>query len=89
MQLRQVGVPVSVNPRSETHNLYQALEDILAELPAPVEPPRQAGAVLAIVGESTPGAAGGPDGARHAAHPGATRSGWPACRRRPAPGCAS
>lgn len=53
MQLRQVGVPVSVNPSSETHTVYQALEDILRELPAPVEPPRQAGAVLAIVGEST------------------------------------
>ena len=54
LQLRQVGVPVSVNPSSETHNLYQALEDILQELPAAVEPPRQAGAVLAIVGEATP-----------------------------------
>lgn len=53
MQLRQVGVPVSVNPSSETHTVYQALEDILRELPAPVEPPRQAGTVLAIVGEST------------------------------------
>jgi hypothetical protein len=53
MQLRQVGVPISVNPSSETHTVYQALEDILAELPPPVEPPRQAGAVLAIVGEST------------------------------------
>ncbi|HJQ03140.1 MAG TPA: hypothetical protein VJ851_16205 [Jatrophihabitans sp.] len=54
LQLRQVGVPVSVNPSSETHNLYQALEDILQDLPAAVEPPRQAGAVLAIVGEATP-----------------------------------
>ncbi|HET6211196.1 MAG TPA: hypothetical protein VFD94_12470 [Jatrophihabitans sp.] len=54
MQLRQIGVPVSLNPRSDTHSLYQALEDILAELPAPVEPPRQPGAVIAIVGESTP-----------------------------------
>src|SRR6185437_671337 len=50
MQLRQVGVPVTVNPSSETHTVYQALEDILSELPPPVEPPRQAGAVLAIVG---------------------------------------
>jgi hypothetical protein len=54
LQLRQVGVPVSVNPSSETHNLYQALEEILQDLPAAVEPPRQAGAVLAIVGEATP-----------------------------------
>jgi hypothetical protein len=54
LQLREVGVPVSVNPSSETHNLYQALEDILQDLPAAVEPPRQAGAVLAIVGEASP-----------------------------------
>lgn len=53
MQLRQVGVPVSVNPRGEAHSVYQALEDILQELPAPAQPPRQAGQVLAIVGDST------------------------------------
>ncbi len=52
MQLRQVGVPVSVNPRGEAHSLYQALEEILEELPAPVSPPRRAGEVLAIVGDS-------------------------------------
>jgi hypothetical protein len=54
MQLRQVGVPVSVNPRAETHSLYEALESILEELPQPVTPPRAAGQVLAIVGESGP-----------------------------------
>ncbi|MDQ2837583.1 MAG: hypothetical protein M3Y42_19680 [Actinomycetota bacterium] len=53
MQLRQVGVPVSVNPRGEAHSVYQALEDILQELPPPAQPPRQAGQVLAIVGDST------------------------------------
>ena len=52
MQLRQVGVPVSVNPRTDTHSLYEALENILDELPAPAVPPRGAGQVLAVVGES-------------------------------------
>lgn len=52
MQLRQVGVPVSVNPRADTHSLYEALENILEELPAPAAPPRDAGEVLAVVGES-------------------------------------
>ena len=54
MQLRQVGVPVSVNPRADTHSLYEALENILEELPAPATPPRGAGEVLAVVGESGP-----------------------------------
>ncbi|HEX8306049.1 MAG TPA: hypothetical protein VF612_14320 [Jatrophihabitans sp.] len=54
MQLRQVGVPVSVNPRADTHSLYEALENILDELPAPAAPPRGAGQVLAVVGESGP-----------------------------------
>jgi hypothetical protein len=52
MQLRQVGVPVSVNPRADTHSLYEALENILEELPPPAVPPRAAGQVLAVVGES-------------------------------------
>jgi hypothetical protein len=54
MQLRQIGVPVSVNPRADTHSLYEALENILEELPAPAVPPRGAGQVLAVVGESGP-----------------------------------
>ncbi|HST46224.1 hypothetical protein [Jatrophihabitans sp.] len=54
MQLRQVGVPVSVNPRTDTHTLYEALESILDDLPAPAVPPRGAGEVLAVVGESGP-----------------------------------
>jgi hypothetical protein len=49
-----VGVPVSVNPRADTHSLYEALENILEELPAPAAPPRGAGEVLAVVGESGP-----------------------------------
>lgn len=52
MQLRQVGVPMSVNPRADTHSLYEALESILDELPPPAVPPRGAGQVLAVVGES-------------------------------------
>jgi hypothetical protein len=54
MQLRQVGVPVSVNPRADTHSLYEALENILEDLPAPAVPPRGAGQVLVVVGESGP-----------------------------------
>lgn len=54
MQLRQIGVPVSVNPRGEAHTLYEALEEILTELPAPAEPPRAAGSVLALVGDAIP-----------------------------------
>lgn len=54
MQLRQVGVPVSVNPRADTHSLYEALENILEDLPVAAEPPRGAGEVLAVVGESGP-----------------------------------
>jgi hypothetical protein len=54
MQLRQLGVPVSINPRPEAHSLYEAVEDILQELPTPVEVPRAPGQVLVLVGESTP-----------------------------------
>ncbi len=52
MQLRQVGVPVSVNPSADAHSLYEALSDILRELPAAAAPPRLPGQILAIVGES-------------------------------------
>jgi hypothetical protein len=54
MQLRQIGVPVSVNPQADIHSLYEALESILDELPPAALPPRGAGEVLAIVGESAP-----------------------------------
>lgn len=54
MQLRQIGVPVSVNPRGEAHSLYEALDQILAELPAPAEAPRAACSVLALVGDAIP-----------------------------------
>lgn len=54
VQLRQVGVPVSVNPGTEVQSLYQALEDILDQLPPPADFPNRPGQLLAIVGESGP-----------------------------------
>lgn len=54
MQLRQVGVPVSVNPGTEVRGLYQALEEILDQLPEPVMLPTGPGQLLAIVGEAVP-----------------------------------
>jgi hypothetical protein len=54
MQLREVGVPVGINPRSETHNIYQAMEDVLSELPPAPALPGGAGDVIALVGELTP-----------------------------------
>lgn len=53
MQLRQIGVPVAVNPRGEAHSLYEALEDILQELPPAATPPRGPGEVLVLVGEAS------------------------------------
>jgi hypothetical protein len=50
MQLREVGVPVGINPRSETHNIYQAMEDVLSELPPAPALPGGAGDVIALVG---------------------------------------
>lgn len=54
MQLRDIGVPVLLGPRGEHHNVYQALTDVIDELPPPPLPPRHAGEVLALVGELTP-----------------------------------
>ncbi|HTZ44218.1 MAG TPA: hypothetical protein VMB79_10170 [Jatrophihabitans sp.] len=54
MQLRQVGVPVSLNPSVPVQGTYEALEDILAQLPKPPELPAGAGQVLVIVGEGAP-----------------------------------
>ena len=77
MQLRQVGVPVSVNPRPDTHTLYEALENILEELPAPALPPRGAGEVLAVVG--SPARRCRPRGpARRCCGSRPTASAWPA-----------
>jgi hypothetical protein len=54
MQLREVGVPVMVNPRGEAHSLYEALDDILENLPAAPAPPHRAGEVLVLIGDWTP-----------------------------------
>jgi hypothetical protein len=54
MQLREVGVPVAVNPRSETNSIYQAMDEVLAELPPAPALPRGAGDVIALIGELTP-----------------------------------
>ncbi|MCW2523676.1 MAG: flhF, partial [Frankiales bacterium] len=54
MQLRDVGVPIGINPRSETHDIYQAMEDVLAELPTAPALPRAGGEIIALVGELTP-----------------------------------
>jgi hypothetical protein len=53
IQLREVGVPVSINPRGEAHTVYQAMEEILAELPATPSLPRSPGDLLAVVGPLT------------------------------------
>jgi hypothetical protein len=52
VQLRQVGVPVTLNPGLDAHSKYQALEEILQELPEPAPMPSAGGQVVAIVGES-------------------------------------
>jgi hypothetical protein len=54
MQLREVGVPVAINPRAEARSIYQAVEDVLAELPTAPELPGHAGSIIAVVGELTP-----------------------------------
>jgi hypothetical protein len=54
MQLREVGVPVVVNPRGESHSLYEALDEILEDLPAVPAPPNGAGEGLVLIGDWTP-----------------------------------
>jgi hypothetical protein len=54
MQLRSLGVPVGINPRTEAHDIYQALEEVLAEVGAPPPVPRSAGEIIALVGPLTP-----------------------------------
>jgi hypothetical protein len=53
MQLREVGVPVAINPKGEAHSIYEAMEEILAELPPAPSAPRNPGEVLALVGDLT------------------------------------
>jgi hypothetical protein len=54
MKLREVGVPVTINPRGEAHGIYEAMEQILAELPEAPAVPRLAGEIVALVGELSP-----------------------------------
>jgi uncharacterized protein (DUF2237 family) len=51
LQLRQVGVPVSLNPGAGVQNPYEALQDVLEQLPAPAELPTGAGELIVLVGE--------------------------------------
>jgi uncharacterized protein (DUF2237 family) len=51
LQLRQVGVPVSLNPGAGVQNPYEALQDVLEQLPAPAELPTRAGQLIVLVGE--------------------------------------
>jgi hypothetical protein len=51
MQLRQIGVPISINPAGTVHSPYEALEDILQQLPAPARLPSGAGQLIVLVGD--------------------------------------
>ena len=54
IELRRVGVPVGLNPRSDAQNVYSALDEIVEELPEPPPTPSAPGELLALVGELTP-----------------------------------
>jgi hypothetical protein len=47
-------VPVGMGPAPDSSDLYAAIDDLLGQLPPAPRPPRKAGQVLAIVGDSTP-----------------------------------
>ena len=51
MQLRQIGVPASLNPAGNPQSPYEALEDILDQLPPPAELPSGAGQLIVLVGD--------------------------------------
>ena len=51
LQLRQLGVPVSLNPSTGVQNPYEALQDVLEQLPPPAELPTGAGQLIVLVGE--------------------------------------
>lgn len=51
MQLRQVGVPISLNPVGSVQSPYEALEDILAQLPPAARLPYRAGQLIVLVGD--------------------------------------
>ncbi len=51
MQLRQVGVPISLNPAGNPQSPYEALEDILGQLPQPARLPHRAGQLIVLAGD--------------------------------------
>ena len=51
MQLRQVGVPISLNPAGGVQSPYEALEDILGQLPPAPRLPHRAGQLIVIAGD--------------------------------------
>jgi hypothetical protein len=51
MQLRQVGVPISLNPAGTAQSPYEALEDILGQLPPAARLPHRAGQLIVIAGD--------------------------------------
>jgi hypothetical protein len=51
LDLRSIGVPVEVNPDPRTSSLYDAMDSIVQDLPAAPALPREAGDVIAIVGD--------------------------------------
>lgn len=54
MQLRELGVPVAMNPRTNAHSVYAAVQEILAGLPSAQAPSSEPGTVTAILGELAP-----------------------------------
>ncbi|MGX7681075.1 hypothetical protein ACSMXN_19475 [Jatrophihabitans sp. DSM 45814] len=54
MQLREVGVPVSINPKIEAHTIFQAMDEVLSQLPPTPDLPSEPGQIIALVGELTP-----------------------------------
>jgi hypothetical protein len=51
LQLRQLGVPVSLNPSAGVQNPYEALQDVLEQLPPAAELPTGAGQLIVLIGE--------------------------------------
>ncbi|MDQ1718426.1 MAG: hypothetical protein QOE89_2379 [Pseudonocardiales bacterium] len=54
MGLREIGVPVGINPTMEAHGIFHAMEEILGQLPPAPPVPSRPGKVTALVGELTP-----------------------------------
>jgi hypothetical protein len=54
LELREVGVPVTMNPGTQAHSMYQAIDAVLSELPPAPPIPRGAGDIIALVGPLTP-----------------------------------